>query len=141
MPIRSPNSLISSPDYAYRHPFLSRLPFNDTDALPELAVLTALNAAGGGPILPHPGFETLAADPPNVILLPPFPPDPLFTGESLALRTPMEGIPFSLPPILLPEKTRFARPGEVAVARRLVPRNESDKSAREAFVRSTDWPG
>ena len=126
-----------SNDTIYLHPRLSRLPFNDALA-EELAVLTALNA-GGGPILPHPGLVTLAAEPPSVILRPPIPPGPLFTGESLALRTPKDGNPFSLPPMLLPEKTRFARPGEVAVARRLVPRDESDaKSAREGFVRSID---
>ena len=38
---------------------------------------------GGGPILPQPGFVTLEADPPNVILLP-----AVFVGESLALLIP-----------------------------------------------------
>jgi hypothetical protein len=124
----------------YLQPRLSTLPFND--AVPELAVLTALIAGGGGPMLPHPGLVILAADPPSVILRDPSPPGPLFTGESLALLTPNDGSPFSFPPMLLPEKTRLARPGDVAVARRLIPRNESDaKSVREAFARSSDWPG
>jgi len=81
--------------------------------VPNSAVFTAVTAAasGGGPILPHPGFVTLAAEPPNVILLaPPFPSPPLLTGESLALLS-MSGSPFSLFPILPAEKTRFARPG------------------------------
>ena len=45
--------------------------------------LTDDETVGGGPILPQPGFVTLEAEPPNVILLP-----PVFTGESLALLIP-----------------------------------------------------
>jgi len=101
----------------HRHPLL--LPLNDPDPDPPSPAAAAvvgvdftIAAAGGGPILPHPGFVTLAAEPPNVILLvPPIP--TFFTGESLALRTPDNGTPFSLPWRLSCEKTRFARPGEV----------------------------
>ena len=108
---------------------------------PILAVLTAdtVGTVGGGPILPHPGFVTLAAAPPSVIRLEPAP-GPLLTGESLARLVPVAGRPFSLPPILLPEKTRFARPGEVAAARRLIPRTVSVSDDRDALVRRSDWP-
>ena len=119
------------------HPLLPILPLL-LFIVPISAVFTAVTAAatGGGPILPHPGFVTLEADPPNVILLaPPFPSPPLLTGESLALL-PMSGSPFSLLPILPAENTRFARPGEfVTVPRRFVPRRSVEKSAREDLGR------
>jgi hypothetical protein len=95
-------------------------------------------------MLPHPGFVTLEADPPNVILLPPTPLD--LTGESLAL---LICALFSLLPSPLPrlpaEKTRFARPGDaVIVPRRLVPRSAPasllDKSPCEALERRRVFP-
>jgi hypothetical protein len=122
--------------YLARHlqPFLPILPLLFITAVSTCGFAAAVG--GGGPILPHPGFVTLAADPPNVILRAPFPVPPLFTGESLALL-PASRSPFSLFPIkLLAENTRFARPGdEVTVPRRFVPRVSVEKSEREDLGR------
>src|ERR1700737_2767019 len=107
----------------YLHPRVL-LPLSDPSPEPfEAVVPPGLTAdAGGGPILPHPGFITLAAAPPNVILLDP-PMDVFLTGESLALLAPKTVPPFSFPPSLPLKNTLFARPGDAVVPpRRLVPR-------------------
>jgi len=125
---------VSNINATYLHPFFT--------AVVGFSTLADFTAGTGGPILPHPGFDTRPAVPPSVILLAP-PPNAVFTGESLALLIPIDGAPFSLLLTLPPEKTRLARPGEVALLRRLVPRMFpfSFNSARDGRLRRTDCPG
>src|SRR5579859_2302697 len=117
---------------SHRH-FLPPLPL-------ELVGFVTVTAAGGGPILPHPGFVTLPAEPPDNVILLDGKPALVLTGESLALRTPIRS-PFSFPSILLPENTLFARPGDAAALRRLIPRRGAGsdwRSARDGRERRID---